>query len=66
MALPKNAVRWKAMCTCAPATGALAAYYSVTTWLPTFLETERHLSVTGRTGYVLMPSPAKRLLNFAT
>jgi MFS family permease len=36
------------------ATGALAAYYSVTTWLPTFLETERHLSVTGRTGYVLM------------
>jgi MFS family permease len=36
------------------ATGALAAYYSVTTWLPTFLETERHLSVTGRTGYLLM------------
>jgi sugar phosphate permease len=32
----------------------LAAYYSVTTWLPTFLETERHLSVTGRTGYLLM------------
>jgi MFS family permease len=36
------------------ATGMLAAYYSVTTWLPTFLETERHLSVTGRTGYLLM------------
>jgi MFS family permease len=36
------------------ATGSLAAYYSVTTWLPTFLETERHLSVTGRTGYLLM------------
>lgn len=36
------------------ATGALAAYYSVTTWLPTFLETERHLPVTGRTGYLLM------------
>jgi MFS family permease len=36
------------------ATGTLAAYYSVTTWLPTFLETERHLSVTGRTGYLLM------------
>ncbi|MGB6310902.1 MAG: MFS transporter [Steroidobacteraceae bacterium] len=34
--------------------GMLAAYYSVTTWLPTFLETERHLSVSGRTGYVLM------------
>jgi MFS family permease len=36
------------------ATGMLAAYYSVTTWLPTFLEIERHLSVTGRTGYLLM------------
>jgi len=36
------------------ATGMLAAYYSVTTWLPTFLETERHLSVTGRTGYLMM------------
>lgn len=34
-------------------TGMLAAYYSVTTWLPTFLETERHLSVTGRTGYLM-------------
>jgi MFS family permease len=36
------------------ATGTLTAYYSVTTWLPTFLETERHLSVTHRTGYLLM------------
>jgi MFS family permease len=36
------------------ATGMLAAYHSVTIWLPTFLETERHLSVTGRTGYLLM------------
>jgi MFS family permease len=36
------------------ATGMLAAYYSVTTWLPTFLATERHLSVTGTTGYLLM------------
>jgi MFS family permease len=35
-------------------TGMMAAYYSVTTWLPTFLETERHLSVKGRTGYLLM------------
>jgi MFS family permease len=35
------------------ATGMLGAYYSVTTWLSTFLETERHLSVTGRTGYLL-------------
>ncbi len=35
-------------------TGMLAAYYSVTTWLPTFLQTERHLSVTDRTGYLMM------------
>ena len=35
-------------------TGMLAAYYSVTTWLPTFLSTERHLSVAGTTGYLLM------------
>jgi MFS family permease len=33
--------------------GMMGAYYSVTTWLSTFLETERHLSVTGRTGYLL-------------
>jgi MFS family permease len=36
------------------ASGMLGAYYSVTTWLSTFLETERHLSVTGRTSYLLM------------
>jgi MFS family permease len=35
-------------------TGMLAAYYSVTTWLPTFLQTERHLSVSDRTGYLMM------------
>jgi MFS family permease len=35
-------------------TGMMGAYYSVTTWLPTFLQTERHLSVSGRTGYLLM------------
>jgi len=35
-------------------TGMLAAYYSITTWLPTFLATERHLSVAGTTGYLLM------------
>jgi MFS family permease len=36
------------------ATGMLGAYYSITTWLPTFLKTERNLSVTGTTGYLLM------------
>jgi len=35
-------------------TGMLAAYYSITTWLPTFLATERHLSVAGTTGFLLM------------
>ncbi|HXP66587.1 MAG TPA: MFS transporter [Steroidobacteraceae bacterium] len=35
-------------------TGMLAAYYSITTWLPTFLATERHLSIGGTTGYLLM------------
>ncbi len=35
-------------------TGMLAAYYSVTTWLPTFLKSERHLSVTDTTGYLLV------------
>jgi len=34
--------------------GMLGAYYSVTTWLPTLLATERHLSVSGTTGYLLM------------
>jgi MFS family permease len=35
-------------------TGMLAAYYSITTWLPTFLANERHLSIGASTGYLLM------------
>lgn len=35
-------------------TGMMGAYYSVTTWLPTFLKTERHLSVLGTSGYLLV------------
>jgi MFS family permease len=35
-------------------TGMTGAYYSLTNWLPTFLRTERHLSVAGSTSYVLM------------
>ena len=35
-------------------TGMLGAYYSITTWLPTFLANERHLSVGASTGYLLM------------
>ena len=34
--------------------GMMGAYYSVTTWLPTYLAKERHLSVTGSSGYLLV------------
>jgi MFS family permease len=34
--------------------GMLGAYYSVTTWLPTYLKIERHLSVTGTSAYLMM------------
>ena len=36
------------------ATGMQGAYYSVTTWLPTYLKTERHLSVFSTSGYLLV------------
>lgn len=32
----------------------MGAYYSVTTWLPTFLKTERHLSVLNTSGYLVV------------
>jgi MFS family permease len=35
-------------------TGAQGGYYAITTWLPTFLKTERHLSVMGTGGYLAM------------
>ena len=34
------------------AIGAQGGYYSITTWLPTFLKTERHLTVLGTGGYL--------------
>jgi MFS family permease len=34
------------------ATGAQGGYYAITTWLPTFLRTERHLTVFGTGGYL--------------
>ncbi len=34
--------------------GMLAAYYSVTTWLPTYLKVERGLSVTSTSAYLLV------------
>ncbi|MBO0792958.1 MAG: MFS transporter, partial [Ktedonobacteraceae bacterium] len=36
------------------ATGAQGGYYAIFTWLPTFLKTDRHLSVVGSTPYVLV------------
>ncbi|MFT3814439.1 MAG: MFS transporter [Acidovorax sp.] len=36
------------------ATGMQGAYYAVTTWLPTYLKTERHLSVLGTSGYLMV------------
>lgn len=33
-------------------TGAQGGYYAITTWLPKFLTTERHLSVVSSTGYL--------------
>jgi len=35
-------------------TGAQGGYYAVTTWLPTFLKTERSLTVLGTGGYLAM------------
>jgi MFS family permease len=34
------------------ATGAQGGYYAIATWLPTFLKTDRGLSVVGSTGYL--------------
>jgi MFS family permease len=36
------------------ATGMQGAYYAVTTWLPTYLKMERHLSVMNTSGYLLV------------
>ncbi|RRI95847.1 MFS transporter [Pseudomonas aeruginosa] len=35
-------------------TGALGGYYAITAWLPTFLKTERGLTVLGTSGYLAM------------
>lgn len=37
---------------CLLALGAQGGYYAITTWLPAFLRTERHLSVLGSGGYL--------------
>lgn len=38
--------------TCLLSTGAQGGYYAITTWLPTFLQSERHLTVLGTGGYL--------------
>src|SRR5262249_51043117 len=38
--------------TCLLSTGAQGGYYAITTWLPTFLRNERHLTVLGTGGYL--------------
>jgi MFS family permease len=38
--------------TCILTTGAQGGYYAITTWLPTFLRTERKLTVLGSGGYL--------------
>jgi MFS family permease len=35
-------------------TGAQGGYYAVNTWLPVFLETERHLTIVGSSGYLAL------------
>jgi MFS family permease len=37
---------------CLLSTGALGGYYAITTWIPTFLRTERKLTVLGTGGYL--------------
>jgi MFS family permease len=36
------------------ALGAQGGYYAITTWLPTFLQTERHITVIGSMSYLLV------------
>jgi MFS family permease len=36
------------------ATGLMATYYAITTWVPTYLKTVRHLSVLGTGGYTFV------------
>lgn len=38
--------------TCVLTTGAQGGYYAITTWLPTFLRTERKLTIMGTGGYL--------------
>jgi MFS family permease len=43
---------WVTLRGCLLALGAQGGYYAITTWLPTFLRTERHLTVMSSGGYL--------------
>lgn len=45
-------VLWTTFLTALLATGTQGGYYAITTWLPTYLKTEQHLSVVGTGGYL--------------
>src|SRR5471032_1817748 len=45
----KTTILGSALCT-----GMLGGYYAITTWLPTYLKTERHLSVFNTSGYLVV------------
>lgn len=45
-------VVWTTLRTAILATGVQGGYYAITTWLPTYLKTEQHLSVVGTGGYL--------------
>lgn len=46
------AMRRTTILSCLLSTGALGGYYAITTWIPTFLRTERNLTVLGSSGYL--------------
>jgi MFS family permease len=50
----RRPLRWITLWASLLCGGMLAAYYSVSTWLPTYLKTERHLSVFGTSSYLLV------------
>ncbi|HEV3423669.1 MAG TPA: MFS transporter [Paraburkholderia sp.] len=48
----RTGIVWTTLRASVLATGVQGGYYAVTTWLPTYLKTERHLSVIGTGSYL--------------
>ena len=48
----RGEILWTTLRASVLATGVQGGYYAVTTWLPTYLKTERHLSVIGTGSYL--------------